>query len=125
MSRPRADSITAASTHRRQRTTSQSAHLESAISAIQQKNENLAAANAAFVAGTGGFIGGPPVAAPANGGGRGGSGVKHRSSVRHRKDPTAFTLNGKRVRTTERIASDVGQLYIIYRATIIHAFLVG
>ncbi|KAF8586798.1 Metallo-dependent phosphatase [Ramaria rubella] len=96
----------------RVRANSQS-HIESAISAIQQKGENTAASGA-FIPGTGGFVGGPPVAGAESGADHAVSptatatgAATRRVSVRHRRDPTHYILNGKRVRTTDRICSEV------------------
>ena len=79
----------------------------------------------AFSPGTGGFIGGPPImgagadqgvltASGTNAGGRGGGGggsggAARHVSVRHRKDLAHYILNGKRVRTTDRICSEVSR----------------
>ena len=118
MSRPRSGSF---SGRPRSRSNSQS-HVNSAITAIQQKTAAAAAAAAAvdagpgvFSPGTGGFIGGPPVTGVveqgvvvnATGTSAGGAAARRRASVRHRKDLSHYTLNGKRVRTTDRICSEV------------------
>ncbi|KIJ49138.1 hypothetical protein M422DRAFT_161755 [Sphaerobolus stellatus SS14] len=47
--------------------------------------------------GHGGYVGGPP----------GSEGVTRKKSTRARRDPTLYVLNGKRVRTTERICAEV------------------
>ncbi|KAF8519761.1 Metallo-dependent phosphatase [Hysterangium stoloniferum] len=110
MPRSRAGSSAALDVPRRPRANSRS-QVESAMAAIQQKNENIAAAAAAtgaFIPGTGGFVGGPPLSPDSDGKrGSGGAPLRHRSSVRHRKDPTAYTYDEKRVRTTERICPEV------------------
>ncbi|GJJ12971.1 hypothetical protein Clacol_007218 [Clathrus columnatus] len=87
--------------HRRNRSNSK-AQIESAIHAIQQSKEKMAAANAA-----GGYMGGPPAAADGDVTSPGATGLHHRTSLRHKKDTTLFALNGKRVRTTDRICNEV------------------
>ncbi|KAF8498274.1 Metallo-dependent phosphatase-like protein [Gautieria morchelliformis] len=108
MPRSRSGSISAP-VHHRTRANSQS-HIESAISAIQQRGENTVASGA-FIPGTGGFVGGPPVTHAADHGTVAvtapGTRAARRASVRHRKDLAHYTLNGKRVRTTERICNEV------------------
>lgn len=99
------DPVEHASTHRRNRSNSK-AQIQSAMHAVQQGRENIAAATGAFAPGTGGFIGGPPAADDANP--PGAAGLHHRTSLRHKKDTTLYSLNGKRVRTTDRICNDVG-----------------
>lgn len=109
MSHSRSGSMSAPG-HHRTRTNSQS-HIESAISAIQQRGEN-ADASGTFIPGTGGFIGGPPGAADDGSVTVTGSNarVARGASVRYRKDLTHSRYNGKRVKTTERICSEVGGL---------------
>jgi hypothetical protein len=106
MSHSRSGSLSAPGYHRT-RSNSQS-RIESAISAIQQRGENVDAPGA-FIPGTGGFIGGPPTAGAVDHGAVIATGISPRgASVRHRKDLTHHIFNGKRVKTTERICNDVG-----------------
>jgi len=79
-----------APTSTRPRRNSQS-HIESAINAIQSRNEP-------GPGGQGGVIGGPP---SSNGE------IMRKKSRGSKRDPTLFVLNGKRVRTTERICDEV------------------
>lgn len=109
--------------HQRPRSNSQS-KIVSAISAIQQR-EN-ADASGVFIPGTGGFIGGPPTTDAGDHGGAITTSTRttRGASVRHRKDHTQHILNGHRVRTTDRICSEVGEVHNIAFQTS-HLLLVG